>query len=107
MLAVLLVTTAVIGGTLAAGLTGFFKRRSARSPFPKSVDPAVSEFATPFIFERPSRWLAIRCSNLQKVQAALGLHNPTPCPLSEGFSRLTEKKLFISPPIKGWILVVG
>jgi hypothetical protein len=61
----------------------------------------------PFLFDRPNRWLAIKCSNLHKVQNALGLNNPTPCPLSEGFSRLGEHKLFISPPVKGWILVVG
>jgi hypothetical protein len=104
MLAVLLVTTAVIGGTLAAGLTGFFKRRKPR--LPKLSENSAEDFG-PFVFERPSRWLAVNCSNLQKVQAALHLHNPTPCPLSEGFTRLTERKLFISPAIKGWVLVVG
>jgi len=107
MLAVLLVTTAVIGGTLAAGLTSYFKKRAVRRGFSGPAENSSNEFSAPFLFERPSRWLAVRCSNLQKVQAALGLHNPTPCPLSEGFSRLAERKLFISPPIKGWILVVG
>jgi hypothetical protein len=105
MLAVLLVTTAVIGGTLAAGLTSFFKRRKPGPP--RFAESSSDDFSGPFVFERPSRWLAIKCSNLQKVQSALHLHNPTPCPLSEGFTRLTERKLFISPPIKGWVLVVG
>src|SRR5688572_4064761 len=105
MLAVLLVTTAVIGGTLAAGLTAFCKRRTRRRNNSSEAHPL--DFGAPFLFERPSRWLAVKCSNLNKVQAALKLHNPTPCPLSEGFSRLAERKLFISPPIKGWVLVVG
>src|SRR5690349_20683311 len=105
MLAVHLVTTAVIGGTLAAGLTGFFKRRKPRAPL--FAEGATDDFSGPFVFERPNRWLAVKCSNLQKVQSALHLHNPTPCPLSEGFTRLTERKLFISPPITGWVLVVG
>ncbi len=105
MLAVLLVTTTVIGGTLAAGLTRFFNRRKPKVK--RLLESATEDFTAPFLFERPSRWLAVKCSNLQKVQAALHLHNPTPCPLSEGFGRLAERKLFISPPVKGWILVVG
>ncbi len=103
MLAVLLVTTAVIGGSLAAGLTAFCRRRKRNLI---RLPEAPADFG-PFVFERPSRWLAVKCSNLQKVQAALRLHNPTPCPLSEGFTRLTDRKLFISPPVKGWILVLG
>ena len=108
MLTVLLVTTATIVGTFAVGLAGLWKRRAHRksSQFSLSAsDPA--EITTPFLFDRPTRWLAVKCSNLQKVQNALGLHNPTPCPLSEGFTRLSDQKLFISPPVKGWILVVG
>ncbi|MGZ8939660.1 MAG: hypothetical protein ACXW32_10660 [Limisphaerales bacterium] len=106
MLTVLLVTTAVIVGTFAVGLAGIWKKRLHR----KAVRPLGSdghEFTAPFLFDRPTRWMAVKCSNLQKVQNALGLHNATPCPLSEGFSRLGEHKLFISPPMKGWILVVG
>jgi len=105
MLAVLLVTTAVIGGSLAAGIAAFWKRRKLKAIRLSEAPPV--EFSGPFVFERPSRWLAVKCSNLQKVQAALRLHNPTPCPLSEGFTRLTDRKLFISPPVKGWILVLG
>jgi hypothetical protein len=59
------------------------------------------------LFTTPSRWLAIRCSNPLVVQAALGLHRPTPCSWEEGLSAAHEQKLFISPPISGWILVMG
>ena len=107
MLAVLLVTTAVIVGTFAVGLAGIWKRRSARKTARNAFAESCSELIAPFLFDRPTRWMAVKCSNLQKVQNALGLHNATPCPLSEGFSRLGEHKLFISPPLKGWILVVG
>jgi hypothetical protein len=41
------------------------------------------------------------------VQAALRLHKPTPCSWDEGLSAAHESKLFISPPINGWILVLG
>jgi hypothetical protein len=106
MLTVLLVATAVIVGTCIVGLAGVWKRRArkahhASSENPESPDPSI------WFFDRPNRWLAVRCSSLLKVQTVLGLNNPTPCPLLEGFTRLHERKLFISPPVKGWIVVVG
>src|SRR5205085_11920936 len=55
----------------------------------------------------PSRWLAIRSGNLQAVQSALGLLRPRPCSWEEGLSAAQDRKLFISPPLDGWILVVG
>ncbi|MCI0623132.1 MAG: hypothetical protein L0387_15995 [Acidobacteria bacterium] len=67
--------------------------------------PAFSLGLPPF--ENPSRWLAIRSSNPLAVQSALGLHNTKPCSWLEGLSQLTEHTLFISPPIEGWLLVVG
>lgn len=59
----------------------------------------------PTMYELPARWLAIKSNNLFSVQSALGLHNPTPCSWEEGLAR--PRKLFISPPISGWILVMG
>jgi hypothetical protein len=105
MLTVLLVTTAVIVGTFAVGLAGIWKRRRKATNANAFAEP--QDISAPFLFDRPTRWMAVKCTNIQKVQSAIGLHNPTPCPLSEGFSRLNEHKLFISPPVKGWILVVG
>ena len=52
---------------------------------------------------RPGCWLAIKSQNLLAVQNAMGLHNPKPCSWMDGF----EEKLFIAPPVKGWILVFG
>ncbi len=59
------------------------------------------------IFNVPSRWLAVRIGNPQLVQAALGLNNPTPCSWEEGLTAAHEHKLFISPAIRGWVLVMG
>ncbi|HEY0456076.1 MAG TPA: hypothetical protein VGE41_06845 [Verrucomicrobiae bacterium] len=59
------------------------------------------------IFTVPPRWLAVRCGNPFVVQAALGLNRPTPCSWEEGISALHEQRLFISPPIAGWVLVIG
>ena len=58
-------------------------------------------------FDNPSRWLAIRSNNPAAAQSALGLLNAKPCSWAEGLSRLTEHTLIISPPIEGWLLVIG
>jgi len=56
-------------------------------------------------FRRPGCWIAVKSHNLRTVQTALGLHNPKPCSWIEGLT--TDEKLFIAPPVKGWILVIG
>jgi hypothetical protein len=58
-------------------------------------------------WKRPTCWIAIKNHNLQAVQTALALHNPKPCTWVEGLAGDSEKKLFISPPVSGWILVIG
>jgi hypothetical protein len=58
-------------------------------------------------FEQPGRWLAVKAANPAVVQAALNLHRPTPCSWEEGLAGAREDKLFISPAISGWVLVVG
>jgi len=57
--------------------------------------------------ERPNRWVAVRSIKLGEVQSALGLSNPTPCPVCEGLTGSDDLNLFISPPIRGWVLVTG
>jgi hypothetical protein len=69
--------------------------------------PAEGRKFHPSMFEIPSRWLAIKSNNLQIVQSALCMHNPIPCSWEEGMSRAQRQKLFITPPINGWILAVG
>jgi len=61
----------------------------------------------PPLFHPPARWLAIKSANPRAVQAALGLHNPMPCSWEEGLSATHEQRLFISPPVRGWVLVMG
>lgn len=59
------------------------------------------------VFEQPSRWLVVKAKDPAVVQAALNLHHPTPCSWEEGLSEARDDKLFISPSIHGWVLVVG
>jgi hypothetical protein len=63
--------------------------------------------AKPLLFDFPSRWLAVKSATPQAVQSALGLHNPTPCSWDQGLARSQDLKLFVSPPINGWVLVAG
>jgi hypothetical protein len=58
-------------------------------------------------FEQPARWLAVKAAHPSVVQAALHLNHPTSCSWEEGMAEAREDKLFISPPLAGWILVVG
>ena len=53
------------------------------------------------------RWIAIRTSRLQAVQTALRVTKATPCTWEEGLFATQERKLFISPPLNGWVLVIG
>lgn len=109
MLVILAITTAAIIGTFFVSLGRVWKGRRQRNKilFSSETGDSSQDLAMPFLFDRPTKWLAIRCSNILKVQTALGLHNPTPCSWREGFSKLHEGKLFISPPVKGWVIVVG
>ncbi len=59
------------------------------------------------LFDQPCRWLAIKGNDQAAVQDALHLHAPMPCSWEEGLLEARERKLFISPPVSGWILVVG
>ena len=59
------------------------------------------------VFEQPGRWLVVKARDPAAVQAALQLHQPTPCSWEEGLIEAREDKLFISPSISGWVLVVG
>src|SRR5690606_14062001 len=43
----------------------------------------------------------------EAVQKALHLANPIPCPLADGLTSAGELELFVSPPIRGWIIVTG
>ncbi len=81
---------------------GLVSRRIARV----SIAPEPLRFQTA-LFDSPCRWLAIRTNQPLAVQAALNLHNPTTCSWEEGLAEVREHKLFISPPIGEWVLVVG
>lgn len=54
---------------------------------------------------RPTIWLAIRSRDPIEILDAFSLNDPTPCSWSDGLN--SDHELFIAPPLRGWILVVG
>lgn len=79
--------------------------RRARSKSGPQKEFKECPYASTCVLRRPGCWLAIKSRNLAAVQTALGLDNAKPCSWIEGLT--SDEKLFIAPPIKGWILVMG
>jgi len=59
----------------------------------------------PCFTHRPPLWLAIRSDNPMEVQEALSLDNPIQCSWIECMDG--GNTLFITPPVNGWLFVVG
>lgn len=76
------------------------RRATVRPRFPA---PQISAS----LFEPPSRWLAIRSQNPQVIQTALGVQHARACSWSDALAAPFEPRLFISPPVNGWIVVMG
>ncbi len=76
-----------------------------QAPAIRTASPP-SDFC-PSLLKRCNCWLAVNGQPLAVVQKALALHNPQPCSWADGVSVRGSQKLFISPPVSGWILVIG
>src|SRR5829696_18576 len=103
-----LVSVALASGTAIILLVLHWRRRPRvlfEPPIHSDVNPFPGLLFSHVLVQRPQTWLAIRSRNVHTVQSALGLHNAQPCTWLEGLAG--EQKLFIAPPINGWILVVG
>lgn len=75
-------------------------RRAASVRFPGCHAPAT-------FFEAPGRWLAVRAANPRVVQEALGVQHARDCSWSDALGAPFEPRLFIAPPVNGWVLVMG
>lgn len=83
------------------------RRRQLERQFPPSPHWSGSESCRPDIFDSPCRWIAVRTTEPRAVQKALRLANPTICTWAEGLAEARDRRLFITPPIGEWVLVVG
>lgn len=80
-----------------------FRTAAPTWPRQRAFDPTLPN---PFC-EMRCAWLALQASHLPRVVAALGLAKIEPCSWAEGVSQLNERQLFVSPPARGWMLVLG
>src|SRR3954470_3881872 len=105
-LLVMLFMGAIIGGTAITLFVLSCKRKqlAAEESFGQNFKD-ITITLTPSLIRRPTTWLAVRSRNVHAVQVALGLNNVQPCTWMERLSG--EEKLFIAPPVKGWVLIVG
>lgn len=83
------------------------RRGRIRGNAPRPPLPAAPLFPgePACIFHRPACWLAVKTRSGLAVQCALGLYNVKPCSWTDGL--MGEEKVFIAPPVRGWILVMG
>ncbi|PWU17222.1 MAG: hypothetical protein C5B50_11745 [Verrucomicrobia bacterium] len=104
VLLMLLFSLALSVGTATIVLVARRARLRPRARRPRQQEPPPVCTHTCFL-RRPAAWLAIKSRSLLAVQSALGMRHTKPCPLLQGLAG--EEKLFICPPVKGWILVTG
>ena len=102
MLLLLLFSVAL---SVGMGIIVLLIRRVTSRPIGSRDFPSVAFREPTCAFRWPGSWLAIKSRSPLAVQSALGLHNPKPCSWLQGMAG--EEKLFIAPPVKGWILVMG
>jgi len=73
----------------------------------ESPAPRFRRSALTSLFEPPSRWVAVRTHDPRLVQAALCVQNPRACAWSDALAAPFEPRLFISPAVDGWVVVMG
>lgn len=91
---------------LASRQAGARRRELGRQCLPLAPWAGYESFR-PEIFDSPCRWIAVRTTEPRAVQKALRLANPTICTWAEGLAEARDRRLFITPPIGEWVLVVG
>ena len=105
---------ALVLGTalLFVALAAHWSRRRSAALASRIVDESLFAVSTkpvfsPSLFDQPVRWLAVKSNNPSTVQSALGLQAAVPCSWEEGLHEARDQKMFVSPPINGWVVVVG
>ncbi len=106
----LLVSLLVVLGLMLAFFSVYRRERRKvvrEAPRPGPLLPVNAAWRRPVPFLLPPRWLAIRSSNTVVVRDSIGGDSAASLPWSEAMARLRERKVFISPPVDGWTLVIG
>ena len=71
------------------------------------LTPLVGSAQSALTLPLPNRWLAIRSSNTAYLREMLHIGPDEGSRWSEAMARSRERMIFISPPWRGWSLVVG
>ncbi len=71
------------------------------------LTPLVGSAQSALTLPLPNRWLAIRSSNTAYLREMLHVGPDEGSRWSEALTRSRERLIFISPPWRGWSLVVG
>lgn len=110
-LVVALLATVVMFATFCSYLLArhlsWRRRREPGEPMFLMFPPFKGSGVFAFPGDYPCRWLAIKSKQPAAVLDALRITKATPCSWEEGLARTFDRKLFVSPPINGWILVLG
>jgi hypothetical protein len=76
-----------------------------RSSIPDKEPVVESDSPEPFGFK--CAWLAIKTEDSPAVAQALGLQNGRKCGWQKGIAAAYAGDVFVTPPIKGWVLAVS
>jgi hypothetical protein len=90
--------------SILAGALSFFHKRL----FGQKGSPNVATGPVPFGYKMA--WMAVKTEKLNDVAAFLKLQNSRPVSWSKGIELAYDrnaKVVFVTPPIKGWVLIVG
>jgi hypothetical protein len=84
-------------------------RQNLPQPEPKRGPPARTEVAprSPVGWGPKCGWLAARTTDPERVIAALSLENVEPIDWARGVAAGYATRLFVSPPVEGWVLVMS
>ena len=77
--------------------------RLAEISFSQSVQ---NQFTSTFI-NRPKTWLTVKSRNSEDVARSIGLTDLQSCESSIDLSTADPDIFFVSPPINGWVVVIG
>ncbi len=100
LLIAMVVAVFVSVGVLRCVIRRELARRAARTT------PEAPGFSAS-VFDAPTRWLAVRSQSPRAVQEALGVQHARACSWSDALGTPFEPRLFIAPPVNGWVIVMG
>src|SRR5438874_12592099 len=107
IMAVLLLSLLSLAVSLGTAMVFLLVRHARRRRVGASLAGPFTHAPLPrrHFITRPSCWLAVKSRNPRALQSALALHHVKPCSWLQGLAG--EAKLFIAPPVRGWLLVFG